>query len=564
MGARLLKSWLLHPLKEVSAIKGRLDSVGELIDERETRASLQDAMSMVYDLERLTARLSLGVAGPRDLVALKDSLKRIPVIKDHLRKLSSDMLTKALLSTDEVAEASESIDKAISDTPPISVKDGGVIRDGYSAELDELRDIGSGGKDRIASLEAQERARTGINTLKVGYNRVFGYYIEITKSNLSNVPDDYIRKQTLVNAERFITPQLKEWEEKILTSEERALKLEAALFSALAEGLKKYCVRVQATADSIATLDCIASLAQAAQEHDYARPVVSESGAIDIEAGRHPVVEANAREFISNDLKLDDEKKIIILTGPNMAGKSTYLRQNALIVLMAQIGSFVPASRAAIGVVDRVFTRVGASDDLSRGQSTFMVEMSETANILNNATARSLIILDEIGRGTSTFDGLSIAWAIVEHIHDSPGLGAKTLFATHYHELTELSLTKERVKNYNMAVKEWNDRIIFLRKVLPGGSNRSYGIQVANIAGVPGEVISRAKEILRNLETGELTEAGMPRLAAHGERFEGRAQMTLLGEKDPVHEELRHIDIDRMTPLEALAKLHELKEKLEN
>ncbi|MCL4872657.1 DNA mismatch repair protein MutS [bacterium] len=561
MGGRRLKSWLLHPLKDAGAIRRRLDAVEELIRNREVRSALSESLSRVHDLERLTARLSLGAAGPRDLASLRESLRTIPEINDSLRPFSSSLLKE--LSLDEVAGAAEAIGRAISENPPHSVKDGGVIREGYSAELDELRRIGSGGKDWIASLEAKERARTGIGSLKIGYNRVFGYYIEVTRTNLSSVPADYIRKQTLVNAERFITPELKEWEEKILTAEERALKLEAALFASLAEELKDYIERVLATADSVATLDCLSSLAEASGRHGYSRPEINEGYAVRIEGGRHPVVEAGSDDFVSNDLKLTEDERVIILTGPNMAGKSTYLRQNALIILMAQAGSFVPAAQASIGVVDRIFTRVGASDDLSRGQSTFMVEMSETANILNNATPRSFIVLDEIGRGTSTFDGLSIAWAVVEHIHDNPSLGAKTLFATHYHELTELSLTKERVKNYNMAVKEWNEKIIFLRKVLPGGANRSYGIQVARLAGVPDEVISRAREILRNLETGELTESGMPRIAARGDRPDARGQMSLLGERDELREALRGIDVETMTPIEAITALHKLKEMLD-
>jgi DNA mismatch repair protein MutS len=563
MGARALRSWLLHPLKDVSAISGRQDAVEELLEARELCASLEGALSHVYDLERLIARVSLGAANPRDLSALKSSLEKVPLIKDYLKLLGSGMIRALEREIDEVSEAAELIGRAIADTPPVSIKDGGVIREGYSSELDELRRTGSGGKDWIAALESSERARTGINTLKVGYNRVFGYYIEITKSNIANAPADYIRKQTLVNAERFITPQLKEWEEKILGAEEKALKIEVMLFGGVIEALKAHSHRVQRTAASIAVLDCLLSLSSAAREHNYTRPIVTGGDVIEIEGGRHPVVEASTREFVSNDLKLGDER-VIILTGPNMAGKSTYLRQNALIVLMAQIGSFVPAAKARFGAVDRIFTRVGASDDLSRGQSTFMVEMSETANILNNATSKSFVILDEIGRGTSTFDGLSIAWAVVEHILDK--IGAKTLFATHYHELTELSLTKERVKNYNMAVKEWEDRIVFLRKVLPGGSSRSYGIQVARLAGIPGEVISRSKEILRNLETGELNEAGMPRLAARdGRAAADNGQMSLLGaDMDPVHDELKSIDVDRITPIEALTALHKMKELLKN
>jgi len=562
MGARALRSWLLHPLRDVGEITRRQDAVEELLEARELSASLRSALSAVYDLERLIARVSLGAAGPRDLVALRDSLGKVPLIKDYLKLLGSEVIRGLEGSIDAVEEAAGLIGRAIADAPPVSLKDGGVIRPGYSVELDELRSIGSGGKDWIASLEASERARTGINTLKVGYNRVFGYYIEITKANMEYAPADYIRKQTLVNAERFITPQLKEWEDRILGAEERALKLEAMLFGRVMDELKAHAHRVQRTAASIAVLDCLLSFASAASEHNYARPVVDDGDSIEIEDGRHPVVEACSREFVSNDLKLGDDR-VIILTGPNMAGKSTYLRQNALIVLMAQTGSFVPASRAVIGAVDRIFTRVGASDDLSRGQSTFMVEMSETANILNNATSKSFVVLDEIGRGTSTFDGLSIAWAVVEHMLDR--VGAKTLFATHYHELTELSLTKERVKNYNMAVKEWEDRIVFLRKVLPGGASRSYGIQVARLAGIPPEVISRSREILRNLETGELNEAGMPKLAAREARTAEKGhQMSLLGERDPVHEELRGADLDRMTPLEALTALHKMKELLKN
>jgi len=561
MGARTLRSWLLHPLKDTGEIGKRQDSVAELIDSREVATALVADLSAVYDLERLVARVSLGAAGPRDLASLRLSLERIPLIKDYLKLLTSEMLIGLEAGLDPVSEAMELIRTAISDAPPLSVKDGGVIRQGYSAELDELRKTGSGGKDWIAALEATEKARTGINSLKIGYNRVFGYYIEITKTHLASVPDDYIRKQTLVNAERYITPQLKEWEDRILGAEEKALKLETELFNSVLAELKGYAERVQKTAASVASLDCLISLATAARDLDYTRPEVDDGDSIEIEGGRHPVVEALSKEFVSNDLSIGDDR-VIILTGPNMAGKSTYLRQSALIVLMAQTGSFVPAAKARIGAVDRIFTRVGASDDLSRGQSTFMVEMSETANILNNATSRSFIILDEIGRGTSTFDGLSIAWAVVEHILEN--VGAKTLFATHYHELTELSLTKERVKNYNMAVKEWNDSIIFLRKVVPGSSSRSYGIQVARLAGIPAEVIARATEVLHNLETGELNESGMPRLAAREAKPPWKGQLNLLGEKDLLSAELRAIDIDTMTPLEAITKLHKLKELLRN
>ncbi|MBI5468093.1 MAG: DNA mismatch repair protein MutS [Deltaproteobacteria bacterium] len=565
MGARRLKSWLLHPLKDRVKISARQSAVGELIEMRELRVELQELLSEVYDLERLMVRVSLKAATPKDLVSLRSSLKRIPSIKRVVNHFSSPLIAAMATAVDAVEEAETLIGEAIVDSPPYSIKDGGVVREGYDPALDELRLIGSGGKDWIARLERDERARTGINSLKVGYNRVFGYYIEVTKTNLSSVPDDYIRKQTLANAERYITPALKEWEERILTAEEKARELEASIFSGIVEVVAKYSDRVHRTAGFLSTLDTLSSLAEVAERMNYTMPLVNDGGSIEIEGGRHPVIEAGVKDFVPNDLLLDDSANgIIILTGPNMAGKSTYLRQNALIVLLAQIGSFVPASKAAIGAVDRIFTRVGASDDLARGHSTFMVEMNEAANILNNATGKSLIILDEIGRGTSTFDGLSIAWAVVEHIHDNTDLKAKTLFATHYHELTDLSLTKERVKNYNMAVKEWNDKIIFLRKVVPGGSSRSYGIQVARLAGLPAPVISRALEILKNLETGELNDSGLPRLAFKRESAPEARQMTLLGEKDAIREKLRNMELDSMTPLEALTALHKFKEMLKN
>ncbi|MDO8426391.1 MAG: DNA mismatch repair protein MutS, partial [Deltaproteobacteria bacterium] len=563
MGGRRLKSWLLFPLKDISRIRERQEAIEDLLAERGARASLQELLSDIFDLERLTVKVFLNAANPRDIVSLKISLQKIPAVKEALGQFSSRLLRSLFSSIDEVPEAVRIIEGSIVDTPPVTIRDGGVIRKGFNKALDELREIGSGGKDWIARLEASERSRTGINSLKVSYNRVFGYYIEVTRTNLANVPPDYIRKQTLVNAERFITPELKEWEEKILTAEERSKELEASVFAGILDQVSGYAQRIQRTAEAVSTLDSLLCLAQTAGERDYVRPSVVEDDIIEIEAGRHPVVEVKSREgFTANDLRLGPAERIIILTGPNMAGKSTYLRQNALIVLLSHIGSFVPALKATIGIVDRIFTRIGASDDLALGQSTFMVEMNETANILNNATGRSLVILDEIGRGTSTFDGLSIAWAVIEHMHDNASLRAKTLFATHYHELTELSLTKEMVKNYNMAVKEWSDKIIFLRKVVPGGSSRSYGIQVARLSGMPEAIIARAKEILKNLETGELNDAGMPRIAAKRDLDPG--QMSLLGEKDMLREELKRLDIDRLTPIEALNALHKMKEMLEN
>ncbi|MBI5810406.1 MAG: DNA mismatch repair protein MutS [Deltaproteobacteria bacterium] len=570
MGGRRLKSWLLNPLKSVGRIEERQGAVGELVEKRDERRKASELLGRVYDLERLIVRVSLGLASPMDLAALKSSLEAVPELISIISGMTSVLLSGAAKTIDHVPEAVVLIASALVDSPPASSKDGGVIREGYDRTLDELKSVGAGGRDWVLRLEADQKKRTGINSLKVGYNRVFGYYIEVTKANLLNIPADYIRKQTLVNAERFITPELKEWESRILSSDERSKALEASIFNGIRATVAGFADRVHKTADLLATLDALVSLSRVSEEMDYSRPHVNGGDDIEIEGGRHPIVEAGCKDgFVANDLSFGgDGGDIIILTGPNMAGKSTYLRQNALIVLMAQIGCFVPAAKASIGVVDRIFTRVGASDDLSRGQSTFMVEMNETANILNNSTPKSLIILDEIGRGTSTFDGLSIAWAVVEYIHDNPGVRAKTLFATHYHELTELSLTKERVKNYNMAVKEWGEKIIFLRKVVAGGSSRSYGIQVARLAGLPLEVIERAGEILKNLEGGELDPAGMPRIAANRKSM-GKAQMSLLGavcegpQNDPVRTELNRLDINGMTPLGALTALNKIKGMLD-
>ncbi|MFQ5354607.1 MAG: DNA mismatch repair protein MutS, partial [Thermodesulfobacteriota bacterium] len=494
----------------------------------------------------------------------------------NLIDLNSSLLNDIQTTLDPVEEAISLINDTIVEKPPIAVKDGGVIKAGFNSELDGYRDIGRGGKDWIAALEREEREKTGINTLKVGYNRVFGYYIEVTRANLSHVPDWYTRKQTLVNAERFITEDLKLWEERILRAEDDALALEAAIYTRLINSLQPLESRLRSTAELVAELDVLISFSITAIKHNYTRPDIDDERAIVIRGGRHPVVEAAVTgDFIANDLELDSAAEaIIILTGPNMAGKSTYLRQNALIVYMAQLGSFVPAEEARVGVVDRIFTRVGASDDLRSGQSTFMVEMNETANILNNATSESLIILDEIGRGTSTFDGLSIAWAVVEYLHGYLKDPPKTIFATHYHELTELSLTLERLKNYNMAVKEWAGRIIFLRKVQPGESSSSYGIHVARLAGLPKEVIARAREVLRNLESGELTEKGLPRLAK-GRAGKGAAdggaeaeknllQGNLLGSEDLLRSTIRGIDLDGTTPIEALNTLHKLKDMIDD
>lgn len=578
MGARRLKAWLLRPLKDSKNIRARLSAVEEFTENPDLTEKLSGLLSGVYDLERLTSRVSLKIAGPRDISALRDSLEKLPLVLEVLGCFSSPLVRELAEGIDPLPEAVSLVNDALVDSPPASIKDGGVIREGYDRDLDDLREAGSGGKDWIARLEAEERKRTGISSLKVGYNRVFGYYIEVTRTNLANVPPEYQRKQTLVNAERFITQELKVWEEKVLTSEERARELESELFASVVERLSAFAERVQESAVSISSVDALMSLAKAAVEYNYVRPEIDDNDGVSIEAGRHPVVERGLADgFVANDLFIGGENgTVFILTGPNMAGKSTYLRQVALTVLMAQAGSFVPAARAAIGVVDRIFTRVGASDDLARGQSTFMVEMNETASILNNATRKSLVILDEIGRGTSTFDGLSIAWAVAEFIHDNEARKAKTLFATHYHELTELSLTKQSVKNYNMAVKEWEDRVIFLRKVVPGGANRSYGIQVARLAGMPAEVVERAKEILKNLESGELNESGMPRLAVKGDGPIRTEQLNLLGrqrgvdgagpEIGPAGEvvtELKALDIDNLTPVEALVRLKKLKDRLD-
>ncbi len=566
MGGRKLRSWLGAPLVDPVETRLRLDSVEELVDRAIEREEITKHLSAIYDIERLTARLSTGYITPAELLSLKHSLEVAGELRALLESFCSQMLRGIHLRLDSVDEAVHLIARAIADEPPSHTRDGGFIREGYSEELDELRTIGSGGKEWIALLERRERERTGISTLKVGYNRVFGYYIEVTRANLSNIPDDYIRRQTLVNAERFVTPELKEWESRILGAEQRAKELEADLYVDLLAELRGYIPRLQTTAELVATLDVLTGLATIAEDRGYRKPEVDQDDAIIIEEGRHPVVELMTEEgFVSNDTTLDlEENQILIITGPNMAGKSTYLRQVALMVIMAQMGSFVPAGAARIGVVDRIFTRVGASDELTRGQSTFMVEMSETANILNNATTRSLIILDEIGRGTATFDGLSIAWAVAEYLHDNPRVRAKTLFATHYHELTELSLTKERVKNYNMAVREWNDRVVFLRKILPGGASRSYGIQVARLAGLPEDVVERAREILRNLEHTEFTETGEPALSSSSQPTGRKAQFSLPNlfkpAEDPLRKALHRVDVNRITPIEALNILERLKQ----
>jgi DNA mismatch repair protein MutS len=569
MGGRRLRTWVNYPLLDLNRIRARLEGVSELKQKKIERGELRECFRRVFDLERLIGRISMGSANARDLVGLKTSIDSFPRIKDLMKGKEGRILAEIDGEMDPLTDLAQLIQRSIVDNPPFSLREGGMIKDEYHPELDELRSVKRDGKRWVAQLEAEERTKTGISSLKVRFNQVFGYYVEVTKSNLNLVPDYYVRKQTLSNAERFITPQLKEYESKILSAEERINRLEYDLFQEVRQTISAQTHRVQRTASAIAALDALISLAEVADRFDYVMPVVNEGDEIVIIDGRHPVIENSdlGERFVPNDTRLDcGENQLIIVTGPNMAGKSTYLRQVALIVMMAQIGSFVPTREAAIGLIDRIFTRVGAFDNLAQGKSTFMIEMVETANILDNATQRSLIILDEIGRGTSTFDGVSIAWAVAEHIHDHPRLGAKTLFATHYHELTELAMTKERVKNYNFAVREWNDEVIFLRKIMEGATNRSYGIQVARLAGLPKQVIDRAKEILKNLESSELDEVGMPKIARGKGSAppNGATQLHLFqAQEDRLRKELRMIDLENMTPIEALTKLNELKSKAE-
>jgi len=567
MGGRKLRGWLSYPLKNVDQIERRLEAVAQLKEASLIRAEMRELLEEVYDLERLNSRVIMGSANPRDLVALKNTLKAIPRIRESLASFVSPLLKEVREHLDELGEVVEWIDDTIIEDPPPTLTEGGIIRDGYEKELDELRGICRDGKGWIARLEIQERSRTGISSLKVRYNQVFGYYIEVTKANLHLVPEDYIRKQTLINAERFITPQLKEYESKVLGAEERIKSMEHELFRRLRERVAGQNRRIQDTAAALANIDALLSLAEVADKYGYSRPRVTKGDEIVIIDGRHPVVERMSylEPFVPNDTRLDcTTNQLLIITGPNMAGKSTYIRQVALIVLMAHMGGFVPVKEGTIGLVDRIFTRVGASDNLAMGESTFMVEMRETADILREATSGSLVVLDEIGRGTSTFDGLSIAWAVAEYLHDRKG--PKTLFATHYHELTELNMTKHRVRNYNVAVSEWDREIIFIRKIVEGGTSRSYGIQVARLAGLPEEVVERAKEVLTNLEKGELNEEGQPRLAQHrgGMVDQEKGQLSLFGGKNGLlYKELKGIDPDRVTPLEAHHLLYKWKKMVE-
>ena len=578
MGARTLRKYVEQPLIDKESIVKRLDAVAELKDNAICREEIREYLNPVYDLERLVGKITYQSANPRDLIAFQSSLSMLPSVKCILKDMESDLLKEIYEELDPLEELCDLVGRAIQEEPPLAMKEGGIIKDGYNEEVDRLRKAKSEGKNWLADLETKEREKTGIKNLRIRYNKVFGYYLEVTHSFKDLVPDYYTRKQTLANAERYIIPELKELEDTILGAEDKLCALEYELYCEVRNTIAAELTRIQRTAKAVAKLDVIASLALVAERNNYVRPKINEKGVIDIRDGRHPVVEKMIPNdmFIANDTYLDDKKqRISIITGPNMAGKSTYMRQAALIVLMAQLGSFVPASSANIGLVDRIFTRVGASDDLASGQSTFMVEMNEVANILRNATSKSLLILDEIGRGTSTFDGLSIAWAVVEYISNSKLLGAKTLFATHYHELTELEGKISNVNNYCIAVKEKGDDIVFLRKIVKGGADKSYGIQVAKLAGVPDPVINRAKEIVEELVTADIT-GKVKDIAVQGSETKKKTQKKLdevdltqfslfdTVKDDDVLNELKELDISHMTPMDAMNKLYQLQNKLRN
>ena len=576
MGARTLRSFVEQPLIERAEIEERYDAIDEFNTNAITREEIREYLNPVYDLERLITRVTYQTANPRDLIAFRNSIHMLPPIKTLMSDFQSPLLKRLYEQLDTLDELYELIERSIAEEPPLTLHDGGILKEGYNEEVDRLRKAKTDGKSWLADLEAKEREKTGIKNLKIKYNKVFGYYLEVTNSFKDLVPDYFTRKQTLANAERFITPELKELEDVILGAEDKLIVLEYELFREVRQKVADEVVRIQKTAKAVAQIDVFASLATVAEQNNYCRPKLNEKGLIDIKDGRHPVVERMIQNemFVANDTYLDNgSNRVSIITGPNMAGKSTYMRQSALIVLMAQIGSFVPAKSAKIGIVDRIFTRVGASDDLASGQSTFMVEMSEVANILRNATSNSLLILDEIGRGTSTFDGLSIAWAVVEHISNPRLLGAKTLFATHYHELTELEGKLNSVNNYCIAVKEKGDDIVFLRKIVKGGADKSYGIQVAKLAGVPDNVIERAKEIVEELSNNDITEI-VQNISAEGSSKRSKPkldevdldQISLLDtmDNDTILNELKELDLSQMTPIEAMNKLYELQNKVKN
>ncbi len=577
MGARTLRSYIEQPLIDRAEIELRLDAVSELKKNMISREELREYLNPIYDLERLISRVVYQTANPRDLIAFKTSLQMLPPIRTLLEDFSSELLVRMKEDLDTLEDLCHLIEDSIEDDPPISVREGGIIKNGFDENVDHLRSARTEGKSWLAKIEEEEREKTGIKNLRIKFNKVFGYYLEVTNSYKDLVPEYYTRKQTLTNAERYITPELKELEETILGAEDKLVALEYDLFCQIRNQIASQVERIQTTAKAIANIDVFASLALVAEHNGYARPKINEKGVLKIKNGRHPVVEKmmNNDMFIANDTYLDNKNnRISIITGPNMAGKSTYMRQNALIVLMAQIGSFVPAESANVGIVDRIFTRVGASDDLASGQSTFMVEMNEVANILRNATGSSLLILDEIGRGTSTIDGLAIAWAVVEHISNPKLLGAKTLFATHYHELTELEGKLDNVHNYCIAVKEKGDDIVFLRKIVPGGADRSYGIQVAKLAGVPDEVIERAKVICEELESANMSniaknldvQTHSPKKPARQPDEVDLAQISLFDtvKDNDIIQELLEMDLTNMTPFEAMNKLYELQNKIKN
>ena len=579
MGGRLLRNWLEQPLISKREIEKRLDAVEELYKDGVSRDEIREYLNPIYDLERLLGKVSYGSANPRDLISFRNSLQMLPPIKIVAEGFQKEYLKELAEQIDGLEDLYELIDSAIEEEPPLATKEGGIIKDGFHVQVDNLRKAKTEGKNWLAQLEEEDRERTGIKNLKIKFNKVFGYYFEVTNSFKNMVPDDYIRKQTLTNAERYTTPKLKELEDTILNAEDKLFALEYELFCEVRDKIGEQIERIQKTAKAIAVIDALASMALAAEQNRYVRPKLNEKGIIDIKEGRHPVVEKMIVNdmFIHNDTYLDNSKhSVSVITGPNMAGKSTYMRQTALIVLMAQIGCFVPAKSANIGLVDRIFTRVGASDDLASGQSTFMVEMNEVANILRNATSKSLLILDEIGRGTSTFDGLSIAWAVIEHISNPKILGAKTLFATHYHELTELEGKINNVNNYCIAVKEQGDDVVFLRKIVKGGADKSYGIQVAKLAGVPDIVINRAKEIVEQLSDNDITEKVQSiSIASSGTKTKSKtkkpdevdmSQMSLFStvKDEDVIKELLNIEIATLTPLDALNTLYQLQNKLKN
>jgi DNA mismatch repair protein MutS len=565
MGSRLMRDWILRPLVEAARIQDRLDSVEELAFRTVPRGRFREALAPVQDLDRILGRVVLGTASPRDLTALAASLRALPAAAEALEESAAPLTRSQLKDLEPPLDVAGDVTATLVDAPPASLREAGIVRDGVDPELDELRQISRGGRETIAAIEQRERARTGITSLKVRFNRVFGYYIEVSKANLALVPQDYVRKQTIVGGERFVTPELKEYEDKVLQADERILARESEIFEALRARVASAARRIQRTSAAAAALDALAALADAAGRYNYVKPRISDADELSYVDGRHPVMERVLPEpFVPNDLRLGEgARRLYVLTGPNMGGKSTFLRQTALVILMAQMGSFVPAREAKLGLVDRIFTRVGATDHILRGQSTFMVEMQETAHILRHATRRSLVLLDEVGRGTATFDGLSIAWAVAEHIAGDGASGAKTLFATHYHELTDLAADLPGVGNLHVSAREWKDGVVFLRKIEAGGSDRSFGIQVARLAGLPASVVVRAKQILDNLERTEFDREGRPRLAHAGEPPSGGRQLPLFtGQDEAALADLRRVDVNSLTPLDALALLAEIKRRL--